>query len=146
MPVAACGLAGKMFDCKNDKDHLKLKLGMCSDSMHVFKINLKLYVYFCILYNFIFGDILLSRSQIFIDGCNPKDNIEKYVKNNIDNLSKMVPSYCSCLHKRNYFLIYESLRTLDCFEENSTIHKQTRPVSIGQKIYETKFVICCWIW
>ena len=67
------------------------------------------YVYFSILYNFIFGDILLSRSQIFIDGCNPKDNIEKYVKNNIDNLSKMVPSYCSCLHKRNWKKLFFNL-------------------------------------
>ena len=77
--------------------------------LNVFKINLKLYVYFSILNNFIFGDILLSRSQIFIDGCNPKDNIEKYVKNNIDNLSKMVPSYCSCLHKINWKKLFLNL-------------------------------------
>ena len=77
--------------------------------LNLFKINLKWYVYFSFLYNFIFSDILLSRSQIFIDGCNPKDNIEKYVKNNIDNLSKMVPSYCSCLHKRNWKKLFFDL-------------------------------------
>ena len=87
--------AKKKFEKKIQHDRFK-KTGR-----NVFKINLKWYVYFSILYNFIFGDILFSRSQIFIDGCNPKDNIEKYVKNNIDNLSKMVPSYCSCLNKRN---------------------------------------------